>query len=134
VEVLRNASPGRPAQVHSDVETVGREGVSDPSHAAVDGGGEGLLLGGPQGIVLRDLAVGDDQQVAVVVGVPVHDDEHVLAPPQDQVLRVLFFVQQGREQRLVVGEVSGFGLGHVRRAPGTPHVIHRPKPLVGGGS
>ncbi len=124
VQVFGNAGARGGAQVHSYVYALGRERVVQPADAAVDRGGHGGLLVGGEGTVRVDLPVGDNQQVAVVVGIEVHDDEHVFAPPENQILSVIVFIDELGEHGSIVGRSASGRFGHVLRAPGTPHAIH----------
>ena len=74
VEVFGEAGAGGSAEVVAEVEAVG---VHGGFHDAEGGGGElmdvGLFLGG-EFFEVGEVAVGDDHEVAAVVGVAVHDD------------------------------------------------------------
>lgn len=76
------------AHVDPDVESVG---VHRPLQDLDTEVGQfeklGPLLGAPAG-ESRGVAAGNHHQMAVVVGVSVHDDEVMLAPVEDQILSV----------------------------------------------
>src|SRR5690606_4118518 len=92
-------------------------------------------LGLGEGVVVLDLAVGEDEEVAGVVRVPVHHDVDGLAAVDDEVLGVLLG-RGGGDAGEDVGAAAALGAGalggagHVGATPGAPETVHAGR--VGG--
>ena len=120
VEMLVDAGAGSGAEVDADVEAVGAEG-------GVDGGLEALehshhLEGFVVGEVLQPagLAVGQDHEVAGVVGINIEQGEAALAAGEDEVGFVVGALRDAGEDVSLVF----LAIFHVKIAPRRPEMFH----------
>ena len=115
VEVFCETGTGGAADVIADIEAVGAHILF---HDAEGGGGEvgdvGMFFGGEL-FEVGDVAVGDDHEVAAIVGVAVHDDGGGAAAFEQEVVAVGRLLKNTAEEAAV-----GFGLLNVVDAPRRP--------------
>ena len=100
VEVIRQARPGDPAQVHADIEAVGLIALLKHVEALLRDVHQ--LVGGRR-FEIRQVArvrVGCDHQVPAVVGIPVEYHEYALGAKEQQIAAVVVLARDRAQEAL----------------------------------
>jgi hypothetical protein len=103
--MLREAGPRPLFEVHAHVKAVRIERVPKPPNTSVNSPCNPDLLLNSQGVVSLNFMIWDDEQVPVVVRVLIHEDEHLLAAPQNEILLVIVVLFEAGEERAL--RISG---------------------------
>src|SRR5438128_1946310 len=122
VDMVFDPGPRDLPLIHADIEPFGRIGLPDGLNRAlqqtqhVQQDRFGKVLDG------RDVPVGRDQEMAVVVRVDVHEHVRMATPPENERLPVL------TERRLLAKDAAGIArdLFDEGQTPGGPNLFHAP--------